>query len=724
MARIIDAFSQFSDGAGNPLINGKIRFLESGTNNTDKTTFKDSGLTIPNTNPVDLDGEGRPAFDIFGSGVYKGILFTSDDVQISQADPLSGSFSDGGIADFVDGDTYDIPDIVIANDNNYYRTLSNGNQGNEPSSDPTNWELLQFGTVYNATISYSNTDSVYGLDGILYYSQINNNLNNTPGTTSDWLSTVSGNSIVKLPINLIPAEGAIVTSLNPLLTGDTYANIYDLAHASSRFTVFADDGTTVIDDSGILGPVETYTVVTTLTLTTSFKWNVAYTDIEGNTSTSDKTGFDIPTLAIITPVITCTGTPSDVTRNPTLTTSAFASFPAGETHLNTDWQVLDGVTVVFESLADTVNLLSIIVPTGNLLESTDYVFQARHRSTLNDVSDFGTIAGTTKDTFDVTPLLSTVTPVSNFLTIYSQDIDTFTKLPDPSVLPSDQAQAVAFSTDDVYMTVGQQSTPFITIYKRSIGVFTKLSDPATLPGGTVRGVAFSTDGTYMAVAHTASPFVTIYKRSGDVFTKLTNPSTLPPSQGSGVAFSTDGTYMSVAHTSSPFVTIYKRSGDVFTKLTNPATLPTGNAKGVAFSTDDVYMAVGHDATPFVTIYKRSGDTFTKLTNPSTLPAGNAKSVAFSPDDVYMAVAHTTSPFITIYKRSGDVFTKLTNPGTLPAGTAHAVSFSADGFYMAVGHSITPFFTIYKRSGDVFTKLTNPATLPPADILGLSFTHTG
>jgi len=197
MARIIPAFNQFFDG-GVPLINGKIRFLESGTNNTDKTTFKDSGLTIPNSNPVDLTGDGKTEFDIFGTGVYKAILFTSDDVQVEQHDPVGGTLSGGGIANYVASDTYDIPDIVIATDNNYYRSLTNANIDNDPLTNPDDWELLQFGRVYNATISYSNTDSVYGSDGRIYFSNINNNLGNDPTTDDISWSTPTTTTLATL----------------------------------------------------------------------------------------------------------------------------------------------------------------------------------------------------------------------------------------------------------------------------------------------------------------------------------------------------------------------------------------------------------------------------------------------------------------------------------------------------------------------------------------------
>ena len=201
MARIIAAFTQFSDDAGNPLINGHLLFLESGTNDTKKTTFLDSGLTKGNTNPVRLDGAGRCP-NVFGSGVYKAISFADDGLgntgtQFQQFDPVGGTLTGGGIANYVASDTYDIPDIIIATDNEYYRSLTNANIDNDPILDAANWQRLQFGTVYNATISYTNTDSVYGSDGLLYFSQINNNLNNDPTSDSiSWQSPATSLSLL------------------------------------------------------------------------------------------------------------------------------------------------------------------------------------------------------------------------------------------------------------------------------------------------------------------------------------------------------------------------------------------------------------------------------------------------------------------------------------------------------------------------------------------------
>ena len=249
--------------------------------------------------------------------------------------------------------------------------------------------------------------------------------------------------------------------------------------------------------------------------------------------------------------------------------------------------------------------------------------------------------------------------------------------------------------------------------------FTKLPNPTGLPTGHGHSSSFSPDMNYLAVAHMNEPFVTIYKRSGDMFTKLANPSVLPAGNGFGAAFSPDGAYLAVAHDVSPYVTIYKHDGDKFAKLANPDVLPISVGRKVRFVTTaggTTYMAVAHKRYPYITIYKRNGDTFTKLADPEVLPTGYGYGASFSPDGIYLVIAHDKAPFVTIYYRSGDTFTKLANPDILPTNVGCGPSFTPDGTYLAVGHDDYPFLTIYKVDP------THPTTIPSFPSASLSPSH--
>jgi hypothetical protein len=65
------AETQFLNNIGFPLVGGKVYFYQPGTENP-ATTWQDSALTIPNTNPVVLDSAGRAI--IWGNTTYRQVV--------------------------------------------------------------------------------------------------------------------------------------------------------------------------------------------------------------------------------------------------------------------------------------------------------------------------------------------------------------------------------------------------------------------------------------------------------------------------------------------------------------------------------------------------------------------------------------------------------------------------------------------------------------------------
>jgi hypothetical protein len=79
---------QFFDSNGDPLAGGSLTFYASGTS-TPQTVYSDQALTVPLTNVVVLDADGRaPAIYLQGLS-YKVILKNSGGVSIWTADPVS-----------------------------------------------------------------------------------------------------------------------------------------------------------------------------------------------------------------------------------------------------------------------------------------------------------------------------------------------------------------------------------------------------------------------------------------------------------------------------------------------------------------------------------------------------------------------------------------------------------------------------------------------------------
>ena len=496
------------------------------------------------------------------------------------------------------------------------------------------------------------------------------------------------------PTFVYPTDGATTPSILTISTSE-YLPIYSENELIYReFDVNGDVYQT--SDSSLqlsLVPDTNYVVkVRDITNLGTSKWN--------------QVSFNTSTVSIS--VVLNTGSANGIVKDPiTLQVARIVSGDVDD-HIATDWVIKQCDVVIWSSLDDAVNRMSISVPEGLLVQPNAYRVEVRTRGVKYGWSEW-----IGEDVTAGKPFNGLAVPhdASPYITIYSQDQNTFTKLTNPNVLPTNVACGCSFSPDGNYLAVAHDGSPFVTIYSRSGYTFTKIANPNVLPTSTGLGCSFSPDGNYLAVAHYSSPYITIYSRSGNEFTKLANPSVLPAGAGRGCSFSPDGNYLAVAHYSSPYITIYSRSGSTFTKLANPNVLPTGSGFGCSFSPDGNYLAVAHGTSPYITIYSRSGNTFTKSNNPNVLPTGAGYGCSFSPDGNYLAVAHVSSPNITIYSRSGDAFTKLANPDVLPPSFGLGCSFSPDGNYLAVAHNTSPFITIYSRSGNTFTKLANPDVLP-------------
>ena len=113
--------------------------------------------------------------------------------------------------------------------------------------------------------------------------------------------------------------------------------------------------------------------------------------------------FDIAIGAAVvaTPTVSVSDGPSNVSETPTITTSAFAAIGGSDTHASTTWRIrrISDNVVVWQSLNNTTNKTSIVVPSGNLLVSTNYRAEAIHNGTSLGASGTGTYDFTTRSQF-------------------------------------------------------------------------------------------------------------------------------------------------------------------------------------------------------------------------------------------------------------------------------------------------------------------------------------
>lgn len=175
--------------------NGSLRFFKSGTN-TELVTFKDELETIENPTIVPVLANGNVG-NIFYQGSAKVIYLDEFDVQYAERDPVGGETELGNFTLWETTVTYDINDIVKGSDGEFYKSLTNANIANDPTTTPTSWENIRFIGVHNTNVTYSIGDVVQTTNGNLWKA-LTATAGNNPSTDdgTNWLPAIDG---AKLP---------------------------------------------------------------------------------------------------------------------------------------------------------------------------------------------------------------------------------------------------------------------------------------------------------------------------------------------------------------------------------------------------------------------------------------------------------------------------------------------------------------------------------------------
>lgn len=190
MARFINPAPQYRPFS-------KLYFFKSGTN-SQLVTYKDQFETIANPHPVLTDSEGKVP-NIFFSGSAKLIVEDQNNVQYIERDPVGGEKELGDFTLWDQVVTYSLNDIVEGSDGEFYRSLANGNVGNDPTLTPTLWENIRFIGIWNENIVYKVGYVVQTVSGSLWKA-ITATSGNNPELDDgvNWLPAVEGGKIPEL----------------------------------------------------------------------------------------------------------------------------------------------------------------------------------------------------------------------------------------------------------------------------------------------------------------------------------------------------------------------------------------------------------------------------------------------------------------------------------------------------------------------------------------------
>lgn len=216
-----------------------------------------------------------------------------------------------------------------------------------------------------------------------------------------------GASLVTQPTITSPTAGQTGVGLTPTIQSSAFATVPagQGVHQSSQWQIATtSDFLNIAYDSGIDTVNKTSVTVPNglLTISTPYYVRVKHTSSTiGASAWSPTVTFTTTNSYIVTPTVTITGGTTNVGQTPTITTSAFTVFGGTDTHTSTDWiitKVSDGSTV-WQSVGNTTNKTSIVVPANVLIVGTQYTAKARFTGAAKGSSAYGTVNFTTATSF-------------------------------------------------------------------------------------------------------------------------------------------------------------------------------------------------------------------------------------------------------------------------------------------------------------------------------------
>lgn len=104
------------------------------------------------------------------------------------------------------------------------------------------------------------------------------------------------------PTNFTPPDGFTGIIRQPGLTGNAYSDPQGNSQIGAEFQVYQSDGTTLVVDSGDIGPVTSWLVTTVLNYSTTYKWRVRYLSSanlwSGWSTLTSFTTMDVPSVVV------------------------------------------------------------------------------------------------------------------------------------------------------------------------------------------------------------------------------------------------------------------------------------------------------------------------------------------------------------------------------------------------------------------------------------------
>ena len=251
MSRFTNPIPQFILENGDLAAGGTLSLYESGTNVL-LSIYADVNESTPIANPVTLGSRGEVP-NIFYSLSARAVVDDAAGNQIFDVDPVGGTTASGAYQIWDSNVVYSVNDIVFGSNSEPYISLTNQNEGNDPTLDAGNnqfWtELLE--------IKYWNAQEIYAVNsltfesGVIYRSTIASNAGNQPSTdgANNWVSIADAAVVVYdntssglLAVTGQSAIDEIVAIINNLPSSVVYRGQLDVSAGNSALPAAPQNG--------------------------------------------------------------------------------------------------------------------------------------------------------------------------------------------------------------------------------------------------------------------------------------------------------------------------------------------------------------------------------------------------------------------------------------------------------------------------------------------------
>ena len=251
MSRFTNPIPQFILENGDLAAGGTLSLYESGTNVL-LSIYADVNESTPIANPVTLGSRGEVP-NIFYSLSARAVVDDAAGNQIFDVDPVGGTTASGAYQIWDSNVVYSVNDIVFGSNSEPYISLTNQNEGNDPTLDAGNnqfWtELLE--------IKYWNAQEIYAVNsltfesGVIYRSTIASNAGNQPSTdgANNWVSIADAAAVVYdntssglLAVTGQSAIDEIVAIINNLPSSVVYRGQLDVSAGNSALPAAPQNG--------------------------------------------------------------------------------------------------------------------------------------------------------------------------------------------------------------------------------------------------------------------------------------------------------------------------------------------------------------------------------------------------------------------------------------------------------------------------------------------------